>query len=139
MAKELVNRGIGNQSVELSRSESPAKIKGALFTGYGGRSNLEIAYGTSDWLFGTLQVSSGHLGIASWSSPTYEIRKEFIEKLIFRQPRVLKGLQIAWLRILHQMAGAPEYILFITCNPTELKVALANAGYKISEAVAWHK
>jgi hypothetical protein len=44
---------------------------------------------------------------------------------------MLKGLQIAWLRILHKMAGAPEYILFITCNPRELKAALTNAGYAL--------
>ncbi len=121
---------IVDQSLTPTHSDLLAKIKGALVTGFGGRSNLAIAYGTNN--FGTLEVSSGYLGIASWSSPTYEIRRDLIEKLVFRQPRFLKGLQIAWLRILHKLPGAPEYILFVTCNPTELKAALTNAGYEIS-------
>jgi hypothetical protein len=74
--------------------------------------------------------SSGHLAIASWLSPPYEIRKEFIEKLIVKQPRALKGLQISWLRILHKMPGVPEYVVFVTCN-TDLKAALTNAGYTL--------
>ena len=127
-------RRIVNESVTTSHSELRAKIKGALSIGFGGRSSLETAYGSFN--FGTLEVSNGYLRIASWSSPTYEIRRDLIERLVFREPRFLKGLQIAWLRILHKLSGAPEYVLFVTCNPTELKTALTNAGYEISEPVA---
>src|SRR5215211_8323411 len=103
-----MNREVANQCAAPCHPGAVVRIGGGLFTGFGGRSSLAVAYGTSDWLFGTLDVSSGHLAIASWSSPAYEIRKAFIEKLIFRQPRLLKGLQIAWLRILHKMPDAPE-------------------------------
>jgi hypothetical protein len=126
-----MDSALRDDSVSSTCSESGMKIEGALFTGFGGRSSVAVWRGASDC--GTLHVFSDRLSLTSWFSPVYEVWRQAIERLIFRERRILPGLPIATLRVLHKVSGAPEYILFITRNAAELKGALRKAGYNVAE------
>ena len=108
------------------------RVLGALFTGRSGHSFLRRTDLIDE--FGLLRISSTHLTLGSWFLPRYEFPKSVIERLICRERRILKGLQFTQLRIIHKLPDAPQYILFVTCNPAELKAALTACGFDISEA-----
>ena len=106
-------------------------VTGALYTGRSGHSYWRAIHGTDQ--VGRLGISPAHLTLSSWFLPRYEFSKNVIERLIFRERRILKALRFAQLRIIHKLPDAPEYILFVTCNPEELKPALTATGFEISE------
>lgn len=82
-----MNRDVGKQRVTPRSPEGVVRIERALFTGFGGLSNLETRLRCTD-LFGTLEISHDHLSIAGWWSPKYELQNGFIEKLNFREHRI---------------------------------------------------
>ena len=108
------------------------RVLGALFTGRSGHSFLRRTDSIDG--FGLLRISSTHLTLGSWFLPRYEFPKSVIERLICRERRILKGLQFTQLRTIHKLPDAPQYILFVTCNPAELKAPLTACDFDISEA-----
>ena len=105
------------------------KVFGALHTARSGDSFLKGTHGSDE--LGFLRVSPMHIRIDSCFLGRYDFPKDAIEKLIFREHRILR---IARLRIIHKLADAPKYVLFVACDPEELKAALTACGFEISVA-----
>jgi hypothetical protein len=103
-------------------------VFGALFTGRCGHSFL-TSTGVSDEV-GFLTVSPTHIRIGSCFLHRYEFPKDSIEKLILREHQIFR---IARLRIIHKLADAPQYVLFVACDLKELKASLTACGFEISE------
>lgn len=85
---------------------------------------------------GLLRISPTHLTIGSCFLRRYEFPKDAIEKLMFHEHRILSDIRLARLRIIHNLSDVPKYVLFVACDPEELKTALSTAGFEISEANA---
>src|SRR5438105_2640786 len=105
------------------------RVFGALFTGRSGASFLTSVGVSSE--VGFLRVSRSRIRIDSCFLDRYEFPKDAIEKLIFREHQIFR---IARLRIIHKLAAAPKYVLFVACDPEELKTSLTACGFEISEA-----
>jgi hypothetical protein len=109
-------------------------VFGALFTGRSGSSFLRSMHVSDD--VGLLRVSPTHITIRSCFLRRYEFPKHAIQKLMFHEHRILSGIRLARLRIIHNLPDVPKYILFVACDPEELKTALSTAGFQISDANA---
>ena len=83
---------------------------------------------------GLLRISPTHITIGSCFLRRYEFPKNAVEKLVFHEHRILSGIRLARLRIIHNLPDVPKYVLFVACDPEELKTALATAGFQICEA-----